>query len=227
MHSANSRSSRHPQTGQAIRFLPPDSGIGTLVKVAVSEYIRYFNALKQGALPQPQATKEQVAQVAEKMSVYDVLNKSGFREIRQPVRFDYLKNTTLEQLTPEKNTKIYHDLNKSMHPMSKLSVPYDTKYCKREKALINRYQQTKPASLKIDTERAVYKKAEVIYEGNHIRFPFIFEVLAIPIIEASEKWKIISGRLLTRFHSSSGIRNLIRDSCSSFQTVGVAGQSRR
>ena len=77
--------------------------------------------------------------------------------------------------------------------MSKLSVPYDTKYCKREKALINRYQQTKPASLKIDTERTVYKKAEVIYEGNHIRFPFIFEVLAIPIIEGSEKWKIISG----------------------------------
>jgi hypothetical protein len=55
---------RHPQTGQAIRFLPPDSGIGTLVKVTISEYIRYFNALKQGALPQPQATKEQVAQVA-------------------------------------------------------------------------------------------------------------------------------------------------------------------
>ena len=44
--------------------MPPDGGIGTLVKVAVSEYIRYFNALKQGALPQPQATKEQVAQVA-------------------------------------------------------------------------------------------------------------------------------------------------------------------
>ena len=37
--------------------------IGTLVKVAISEYIRYSNALKQGALPQPQATKEQVAQV--------------------------------------------------------------------------------------------------------------------------------------------------------------------
>ena len=55
---------RHPQTGQAIRFLPLDSGIVTLVKDAVSEYIRYFNAFKQGALPQPQATKEQVAQVA-------------------------------------------------------------------------------------------------------------------------------------------------------------------
>jgi hypothetical protein len=55
---------RHPQTGQAIRFLSPDSWIGTLVKVAVSEYIRYFNVLKQGALPQTKATKEQVAQVA-------------------------------------------------------------------------------------------------------------------------------------------------------------------
>ena len=48
----------------AIRFLPPDSGIGTLVKVAISEYMSYFNALKQGALPQPQATKEQVTQLA-------------------------------------------------------------------------------------------------------------------------------------------------------------------
>ena len=38
----------HPQTGQAMPFLPPDSGTGTLVKVAVSEYIMYFNALKQG-----------------------------------------------------------------------------------------------------------------------------------------------------------------------------------
>jgi hypothetical protein len=54
---------RHPLTGQAIRFFPPDSGIGTLLKVAVSEYIRYFNALKQRALPQPQATKEQVTHV--------------------------------------------------------------------------------------------------------------------------------------------------------------------
>ena len=38
--------------------------------------------------------------------------------------------------------------------MSKLSVPYDTKYCKRKQALINRYQQIKPTSLKIDTEKA-------------------------------------------------------------------------
>ena len=64
MQMARTAEFRHPQTGQAIRFLPPDSWIGTLVKVAVSEYIRYFNALKQGAPPQPQATKEQVAQVA-------------------------------------------------------------------------------------------------------------------------------------------------------------------
>src|SRR5215831_1248065 len=59
--------------------------------------------------------------------------------------------------------------------------------------LINRYQQIKPASLKIDTENAVYKEAEGIYEDDHIRFPFIFEVLAIPIIDGSKEWKIIGG----------------------------------
>ena len=128
-----------------------------------------------------------------KMSVYDALNKSGFKEIRQPSRFDHLKNITLEQLTTPETTKIYHDLKKSMLPMSKLSVPYDIKHCKREKALIDRYQQIKRTSLKIDTERAIYKKAEGIYEGNRIRFPFIFEILAIPIIEGSEEWKIIGG----------------------------------
>jgi len=80
-----------------------------------------------------------------------------------------------------------------MLPMSKLSVPYDTKYCKRKQALINRYQQIKPTLLKIDTERAVYRKAEDIYEDGRIQFPFSFEVLAIPIIEGSKKWKIIGG----------------------------------
>ena len=40
---------RHPVTGQPIQFLPPGAGLGTLVKVATSEYIRYFNALKDGA----------------------------------------------------------------------------------------------------------------------------------------------------------------------------------
>jgi hypothetical protein len=77
-----------------------------------------------------------------KMVVYDALSKSQFREIRQTGRFDYLKNITLEQLTPQMITKISRDLKKSMLPMSKLSVPYDTKHCKRKQALINRYQQT-------------------------------------------------------------------------------------
>ena len=127
------------------------------------------------------------------MSVYDALNKSRFRELRQPGRFDYLKDITLEQLTPEITTKIYHDLKKSMLSMSKLSVPYDTKYCKRKQALINRYQQIKPASLKIDIEKAIYKKAEGICQDDHIRFPIIFEGLAIPIIDGSKEWKIIGG----------------------------------
>ena len=126
--------------------------------------------------------------------LYDALNKSRIRELRQRGRFDYLKDITLEQLTPEITTKIYHDLKKkSMLPMSKLSLPYDTECCKRKRALINRYQQIKPASLKIDTENAVYKEAEGIYEDDHIRFPFIFEVLAIPIIDGSKEWKIIGG----------------------------------
>jgi hypothetical protein len=127
------------------------------------------------------------------MSVYDALSKSRFREIRQSRRFDDLKDITIEQLTPQKITKIYHDLKKSMLPMSKLSVPYHTKCCKRKQALINRYQQIKPTSLKIGTEKAVYKKAEDIYDDGRVRFPFIFEVLAIPIIEGSEEWKIIGG----------------------------------
>ncbi|HXX98070.1 MAG TPA: hypothetical protein VEL11_13245, partial [Candidatus Bathyarchaeia archaeon] len=126
-----------------------------------------------------------------KMSVYDALSKSRFREIRQPGRFDDLKNVTLKQLTPQ--TKIYHNLKKSMLPMSKLPVPYDTKYCKRNQALINRYQQIKPTWLKVDTERAVYLKAEKVYQDGRIQFPFSFEVLAIPIIEGSKNWKIIGG----------------------------------
>jgi hypothetical protein len=67
-----------------------------------------------------------------RMSVYDALSKSGFRELRQPVTFDRLKNIRLEQLTQEMTTKIYHDLKKSMLPMSELSVPYDIKYYKRD-----------------------------------------------------------------------------------------------
>jgi hypothetical protein len=128
-----------------------------------------------------------------KMSVYDALSKSRFREIRQSGRFDDLKNITLVQLTSQKIAEIFHDLKKSMLPMSKLPVPYDIKYCKRKQALINRYQQIKPAWLKIDTERAVYKEVEKVYEDGRIRFPFGFEVLAIPIIEGSEKWNIIGG----------------------------------
>src|SRR5262249_20849115 len=128
---------------------------------------------------------------AQKMSVYDALSKSRFRELRQPdSRFDYMKNVTLK-LTPEITAKIYHDLNKSMLPMSKLSVPYDNECCKRKQALINRYQQIKPASLNIDIEKAVYKIGERIHKDDHIRFPFIVEVLAIPIINGSKEWEII------------------------------------
>ena len=42
-------------------------------------------------------------------------------------------------------------------------------------------------------EKAVYQKAEDIYDDGCIRLPFSFEVLAIPIIEGSEEWNIIGG----------------------------------
>ena len=51
------------------------------------------------------------------------------------------------------------------------AVPYDTIYCKRKQAFIYRNQQIKPTSLKIDTEKAVYQKAEDIYDDGCIRFP--------------------------------------------------------
>jgi hypothetical protein len=103
------------------------------------------------------------------MSIYDALAKSQFREIRQASRFDYLRSITLEQLTQGKIIKISSDLKKrSMLPMSELSVPYDSKYCKRSQALISRYQLIKPISLKIDTEKAVYHKAEDIYQDGRI-----------------------------------------------------------
>jgi hypothetical protein len=54
---------RNPQTGQEVRFLPPGAGVGTLVKIATSEYIRYFNSLRNG-VPAPKPTETEVTQVA-------------------------------------------------------------------------------------------------------------------------------------------------------------------
>jgi 5S rRNA maturation endonuclease (ribonuclease M5) len=126
------------------------------------------------------------------MSVYDAISKSGFREINQrDARFDNWKNITLEQITDTQVRKLHRQLRKSMLPMSKLSVPYSVKSVTRKDALIRRYNQIKPVELDIDLERAIYTRTKPDGKFVHIeldnkkntikRFPYIFEVLAIPI----------------------------------------------
>lgn len=129
---------------------------------------------------------------------------SGFREIKQKDdRFEYLKNMKLEEhLTEETIKKVFRELRASMQAMSKISNPYDSNIRSRKDALINRYLQIKPRGLDIDVERAVYvrtkdpkTKGDKVHKDdkNNIRFPYRFEVLAIPIKGEGTKSIIISG----------------------------------
>jgi hypothetical protein len=125
------------------------------------------------------------------MSVYEALRKSEFRELNQrDGRFDYLKQITVGEITEAQIKKLYKKLRTSMLAMSKLSVPYSVKVLKRKNALLDRYRQMKPSNLEIDIERAVYVRTpsnkdavHTEWKGNDVikRFPYIFEVLAIPI----------------------------------------------
>lgn len=132
------------------------------------------------------------------ISVYAAINRSRFREIHQhDGRFDDWKTVTLEQLTFSKVKKLHSALKKSMLPMSKLSVPYDTKRetsRTRKEALLARYEQIKPEYIEIDSDKAVYSKTKgAIYKDDNIQFPFTFEVLAIPIKSGSDQSIVISG----------------------------------
>lgn len=134
------------------------------------------------------------------MSVYDALNGSSFREINQPGRFDDLKSIKLEELTLHVVDQIHKRLKKSMLPMSKLSVPYDNKVRKRKDALIARVKQL-GTEFELDFNSAKYERAkdpkydfkDLIHDNNVIKYPWYFEILAIPI----KNWKgtstIISG----------------------------------
>ena len=131
------------------------------------------------------------------MSVYDALIRSEFREINQPGRFEDLKDITIAQLTTHKTNEIHSRLRKSMLPMSELSTPYYHSKTKRKAALVNRYRLMAPSSLQLDYDRAVYQRTDpkdTIYSNKTIRFPYSFEVLAIPIKkQAQEESIIISG----------------------------------
>jgi 5S rRNA maturation endonuclease (ribonuclease M5) len=128
--------------------------------------------------------------VDKNLSVYEALRKSEFRELNQR-GFDFLKNITVGDITDSQIKKLYNKLKKSMLPMSKLSLPYSVKVMSRKDALLERYKMIKPPSLQVDVERAQYARTKsnghIVHvekdkNGNTIRrYPYIFEVLAIPI----------------------------------------------
>jgi len=134
------------------------------------------------------------------VSIYDALAGSGFREINQPGRFDDLKGTTIEELTFDKLVQIHKRLKKSMLAMSKLSVPYDSKVVKRKDALIARTKQL-GTEFELDFNNARYERTkdpkhdsrDLVYDNNIIRYPWCFEILAIPIKNQTGRSTIISG----------------------------------
>ena len=132
-----------------------------------------------------------------KMPIYNALTRSELREINQPGRFEDLKDITIEQLTTKKANEIHKRLRKSMLPMSELSTPYQHRKTKRKEALVNRYRSMAPVSLQLDYDRAIYQRTrpeDTIYSNKTIRFPFTFEVLAIPIKkQTQEESLIVSG----------------------------------
>lgn len=128
------------------------------------------------------------------MSVYDVLLRSDFREVNQAGRFEDLKDITIGQLTAKKAKEIYNRLKKSMLPMSELSTPYQYRKGKRKEALIERYKVMALSSLELDYDKAVYDRTrsqDTIYSDKTIRFPFTFEVLAIPIRKQRQEESIV------------------------------------
>ena len=129
-----------------------------------------------------------------KMPIYNALTRSELREINQPGRFEDLKDITIEQLTTKKANEIHKRLRKSMLPMSELSTPYQHSKTKRKEALVNRYRSMAPVSLQLDYDRAIYQRTrpeDTIYSNKTIRFPFTFEVLAIPIKKQTQEESII------------------------------------
>jgi hypothetical protein len=91
-----------------------------------------------------------------------------------------------------------------MLAMSNLSIPYDNKIVKRKDALITRIKQIE-YSLELDYDNAKYGKTEpgTVYDNKVIKFPYTFEVLAIPIKNRTGRSIIISG-----VNYSTSINNL-------------------
>jgi hypothetical protein len=139
------------------------------------------------------------------------LSRSKFREIKQQDRFNDLKNITIEQLASREVKAIHSRLRSSMLAMSKLSLPYDTKIMKRKEALIRRVKKTLGTTYNLEYDKAKYERTkdpyrdykDLVYENSIIKFPWYFEILAIPIKNATGRPRIISG-----VNYSTSINNL-------------------
>jgi hypothetical protein len=65
--------------------------------------------------------------------------------------------------------------------MSALSTPYKHSKTKRKEAFLDRYFAVAPGWLDLNYDKAVYERIEVYNNDNGtIRYPFIFEAVAIP-----------------------------------------------
>jgi hypothetical protein len=81
-----------------------------------------------------------------------------------------------------------------MLPMSELSTPYQHKQKKRKEALIDRYRLIAPPQLQLDYDNAKYQRTDpkhTIYDNGTIRYPYTFEVLAIPIKNPNQNKSIV------------------------------------
>jgi hypothetical protein len=135
------------------------------------------------------------------ISVYEALSRSKFREVKQQDRFNDFKKITIDQVTSVEVKAIHARLRSSMLAMSKLSLPYDTKIMKRKEALINRVKQTWGTTYNLEYDNAKYERTkdpshnykDLVYENSVIKYPWYFEILAIPIKNTTGRPRIISG----------------------------------
>ena len=145
------------------------------------------------------------------ISIHEALSRSEFRELKQQDRYNDLKNITIEQVSSQEVKAIHTRLRNSMLAMSKLSLPYDTKIMKRKEALINRVKQTWGTTFNLEYDKAKYERTkdtkhdskDLVYNNSVIKYPWYFEILAIPIKNATGRTRIISG-----VNYSTSINNL-------------------
>jgi hypothetical protein len=120
-------------------------------------------------------------------SVYDIL--VGFREGSQIKKTRDNEISVYQLVSSEvkdfEMEKFYYELRKEEYskPQNEVSLPYTTNSKKRKQILYRRISESKLYDLR-DEEKAVYKLVRKYYDDgngiNAVRYPYAFEILAIP-----------------------------------------------